>query len=165
MAQRTPRRTAVKRTPYKPKAAAKAAPEEVASENEENREKEGLSLPLIKYYREKEKKRDAYIEQLKAENDFLRNINSSVLDYHKHTGLVINKVGEDEYHCTHSLDGPGGQAALAFSLLLGEGMYTYKYIDSNVSDLPEYLTKEIFFEEDQVQLFFFNVYECIIKRK
>lgn len=176
MALRTPKRVTMKRpkrTPYKA-ASRQEVEEDFSSTQQENTSvlsntlpdtvhKEGI-LSLVRHYRERDRKREEYIERLREENDFLRRINSSVLDYHNSTGLLITREGENLYRCDHSVEREGRTSRLSFTLLLVDDTYTYTPVKPSAS-LPDYLTKSLVFNKDQVKIFFFNVYEALLKEE
>ncbi|KAI5172676.1 hypothetical protein NEFER03_1732 [Nematocida sp. LUAm3] len=161
---RTPRRTATKKTPYKARAV-KSVPQEDTPKEQEK------VLDLIKYYKEKEKAREEYVKALKEENSYLRSTISvqdtrvpSINWYSSLLGLKIEKIGE-EFHCAHSIEKEQSTSSIEFILSYDNGVYTYRHKSSTIEELPEYLKEEIYFEEDQVKLFFFNIYECVAKRE
>ncbi|KAI5181193.1 hypothetical protein NEOKW01_1412 [Nematocida sp. AWRm80] len=157
MPPRTPRRASAKRTPYASRV--KEVPEEKENTNTN-------VIDLIKYYKEKDKARDEYILALKEENAYLRKDSSAQpqIDYSSLIGLSIKQVGND-LHCTQAIEKEDITSSISFILSCSDGMYTYTFKDSNIEDLPEYLKKEIYFDLDQIKLFFFNVYECVAKRE
>lgn len=160
MPPRTPRKAATKRTPYKPRTE-KSAPEKTLSAKENAAPNESI-LDLVKYYKEKDKIRDDYIRALKEENAYLRAVgDSSSGEYNKFLGLSIRKEN-GRVLCRQAIEKDNRESFISFSLFHEDNMYTYAFEDSNIEELPEYLKKEIYFEEDQVKLFFFNVYECIV---
>ncbi|OAG30122.1 hypothetical protein NEDG_01705 [Nematocida displodere] len=160
MSARTPRRTAAKRTPYKPRAA--------QATKEEREEEAPIAstnvLDLVKYYKEKDKARDDYIKALKEENSYLRALAPAAVDYPSMTGLTITQVNGN-LHCTHEIHQGEETRRISFILSLCKGVYKYSFVESTIENMPEYLHKEIFFEEGQIRLFFFNVYECIVRRE
>lgn len=154
MATRTPRRTAVKRTPYKISTA--------ESKEIDNTTGNTNILDIIKYYKEKELIRENYITALKEENEYLKKSTNSI-DYSLLTGLHVYKIG-DQLECIQKIEKEKKVSLLSFTLQENNEGFTYKYKNSkNITELPEYLKKEIYFDKDQVKLFFFNVYECVAK--
>lgn len=158
MAARTPRRTARKATPYKRR----------TIEKEEETEKVNTSTnltDLIRYYKEKETVREEYISALKEENEYLRQSPVDSVDYSELTGLSVSRIGS-HFHCKHEMEKDGKLSSISFSLEKGPDGYIYTYKSSNnIEELPDYLKKEICFDEDQIKLFFFNVYECIAREE
>lgn len=157
---RAQRKTAVKRTPYRPKTA--PAPMEALEEMQAP----DTLLSLVKYYKEKEKARDEYVRALKEENAYLRSALASqgAVNYAELIGLSVQKVGS-ELHCTHRVKKEETTSHLSFVLTHADRMYTYTFQDTNIEELPDYLVKEISFDENQLHLFFFNVYECVATRE
>ncbi|KAI5189422.1 hypothetical protein NEMIN01_0485 [Nematocida minor] len=160
MAARTPRRTAQKRTPYN-----KRTVETKEEKETENQDTNSNLTDLIRYYREKEAIREEYIEALREENAHLRRNSSVSTDYSELTGLSISKV-ENHLHCKQAIEKEGKVSSISFTLERTSDGYTYTYQNSkHIESLPEYLKKEIYFDEDQIKLFFFNVYECVAREE
>jgi len=160
MSTRTPRRAAVKRTPYKTRAQ-KQTPEE------ETRPELSKVADLIRHYREKDKIREEYVKAIKEENAHLRSVGGlSSVNYEDFIGLSITKSG-DTVNCTQKIEKENRTSYISFSLIYLEEKNVYNYIfnGTNIEDLPEFLKDEIHFEADQIKLFFFNVYECVAKRE
>lgn len=158
---RAQRKTSVKRTPYRQKTAP------VPKETREELQAPDSLLTLVKYYKEKEKARDEYVKALKEENAYLRAANATTqgaVDYAELIGLSVQKVGS-ELHCTHRVKKEEATSHLSFVLTHADRMYTYTFQDTNIEELPDYLAKEISFDENQLHLFFFNVYECVATRE
>ncbi|KAI5191889.1 hypothetical protein NECID01_1694 [Nematocida sp. AWRm77] len=168
MAPRTPRRTASKKTPYRARTVKE--PKEDTPPLQEG----ANLLDLVKYYKEKDKIRDEYIEALKNENNYLRSSQSgntpslagSSAEYESLLGLTITKEN-GVFQCVHSIEKKEKTCFIEFSLqyIETDQSYTYRLENTNIEDLPTFLTKEICFQEEQVKLFFFNVYEVIIKKE
>lgn len=149
MAIRTPRRAARQKTPYKQRT------------KEEIKETSLNLTELIKYYKEKEEIREEYIQALKEENEYLRNSNS--VNFSELTGLSISRVG-NILKCKQAIEKEGKVSSVSFELEKNPDGFVYNFKSSkNLENLPDYLKKEIYFDEDQVKLFFFNVYECIAR--
>ncbi|KAI5185986.1 hypothetical protein NEHOM01_1209 [Nematocida homosporus] len=178
MPPRTPRRTAVRRTPYRPRESKLPKPESPPDLPETKTQ----IIDLVKYYKEKDRVRDEYIKALKEENAYLRShaqfkssqdttqssdksgSDSNVIDCSALLGLTVTKV-DDVFHCTHTIEKGDIVSSIGFTLTYANGIYTYTHKESNIRDLPDYLTQEIYFEEDQIKLFFFNIYECVARRE
>ncbi|KAH9387466.1 uncharacterized protein NEMAJ01_2362 [Nematocida major] len=154
MPARTPRRTAHKRTPYRQRAQ--------EQKEHQNEEPNSSLTDIIKYYKEKETIREEYILALKEEVAHLRRA-SQEIDYPALTGLTISKE-KSLLHCKQAIEKEGKVSSIAFTLEETPDGYTYKYKESaNIEELPEYLKKEIYFDQNQIKLFFFNVYECVAR--
>lgn len=168
MPPRTPRRTASKKTPYKARGVKE--PREELEEPQEG----AKFLDLVKYYKEKDKIRDEYIQALKNENNFLRARSSSEapsspaasVDYGALLGLTVTEAG-GALHCRHSIEKEAKTSFLEFTLeyTAEEQCYTYRLQDTNIEELPEFLKKEISFQQGQIKLFFFNAYEAVVKKE
>lgn len=147
---RTPRRRVAFRTPRKKSTPLKRTTTPVQAQPKKEtviEESDELEREAIEHYRK--------------ENIKLLNLQANGNLFAKLTGTSIHEE-DGKYIIEKNINGNYGHRMIKFSLEEAPPMYHYRLIETNIKEMPPWLTQEIQFAEGDIHKFFYKVMEVMV---